>query len=109
MVDHLFQDFKGKVLKEVTPTAIEAYKGKRLNQSAAPATVNREMACGKAIFNWAIKSDKATENPFRKVKFLHEDNEILRYLTTDDVQSLLNACPFHLRLVVATALNTGMR
>ena len=44
LVDHLFQDFKGKVLKEVTPTAIEAYKGKRLNQSAAPATVNRELA-----------------------------------------------------------------
>ena len=109
LINRLFESFKGKYLKEITPLLIETYKGKRLNEGMAPATVNRETACGKAIFNWAIKSEKTTENPFKKVKFLKEDNWILRSLNVEEIARLLNACPPQLRAVVITALNTGMR
>lgn len=109
LVNHLFGSFKGKRLKEISPVVIESYKGKRLGEGTAPATVNRELACGKAIFNWAVKSNKTSDNPFRKVTFFKEDNEILRYLTVAEIKRLLDACPFQLKAVVATALNTGMR
>jgi len=45
---------------------------KRTGQRIMPATVNRELACLKAIFNHAIKSDLPVRNPVSRVAFLAE-------------------------------------
>jgi integrase len=44
-----------------------------------------------------------------KVKMLKENNKRLRYLAKDECRELVEACDFHLKLIVITALNTGMR
>jgi integrase len=44
----------------------------------------------------------------RKVKMLREDKR-LRYLTIEECMILLNACDSHLKPIVITGLNTGMR
>jgi len=100
----------GKRLTEITPILMEQYKGKRLNQGeVSPATVNREVACLKAIFNWSIKSKKATENPVKQVKLFKENNTRTRYLEEDEARRLLDACIYWFRPIVITALTTGMR
>ena len=38
-------------------------------QRLRPATVNRELACLKALVNHAIKADHLLRNPVSKVKF----------------------------------------
>jgi integrase len=45
----------------------------------------------------------------RKVKLLEENNRRLRYLAKEECQKLVNLCGNHLRPIVITALNTGMR
>ena len=62
-----------------------------------------------SIFNKAITWKKATENPARPVKLLREDNRRLRYLDRDQARRLVTASLPHLRPILVTALNTGMR
>ncbi len=45
----------------------------------------------------------------RKVKLLQDDSKRLRYLSKEECQALINACDTHLKPIVITALNTGMR
>ena len=45
----------------------------------------------------------------RHVKLLPENNRWLRYLSKKECKALINACSPHLRPIVITALNTGMR
>ena len=59
-------------MKDITPALVESYRQKRLTEPSrrtptnltAPATVNREVACLKTIFNKAREAnDKAEKNP----------------------------------------------
>lgn len=45
----------------------------------------------------------------RKVKQLRENNRRLRYLSWEEAQTLIAKCDSHLKPIVMTALNTGMR
>ena len=105
---HLSSFFGAKCLHELTPLDVEKYKVERLKK-VAPATVNRELACLKHMFNKAIEWGKAKENPARKVKLLREENRRVRYLEKEETKALLETCPPHLKPIVITALNTGMR
>ena len=100
--------FREKYLDEVTSLDVERYKAQR-SQKMSPATVNRELACLKHMFNKAIEWGKVKENPFSKVKLFREDNTRIRYLGREEVKALLDACAEHLRPIVINALNTGMR
>jgi len=107
-IDHLTSFFKNKYLYEITPQMIEKYKAMRL-EKVAPATVNRELACLKHMFTKAIEWGYVKANPVKKVNLLKEPPGRLRYLKPEEVDVLLNACANHIRPIVITALNTGMR
>ena len=100
--------FKGKYLFEITPLMIEKYKAMRL-EKVSPATVNRELECLKHMFTKAIDWGYAKTNPVKGIKFLKEPPGRLRYLKSEEVVALLNACANHTRPIVVTALHTGMR
>ena len=100
--------FGEKYLSEITPLDIGKYKKER-RQKVPARTVNIEVKCLKAIFNKAISWGKAIENPTNKVKLFKENDKRLRYLEKDEIKALIRACPDHLRSIVVTALNTGMR
>lgn len=87
---------------------IEKYKAERLAE-VSPATVNRELANLKNMYTKAIEWGYVKSNPVKKVKFLKEPPGRLRYLKAEEVDALLKACADHLRPIVITALNTGMR
>jgi integrase len=109
--------FGERLLKDITPGIVEAYRQKRLASPSGrspknltkPATVNREIACLKTIFNKAVKDDKAEKNPCQGVKMLRENNERDRVLSSDEYARLLAHCPAHLRPIVKLAYYTGMR
>jgi integrase len=74
-----------------------------------PATVNREIACLKTIFNKAVANDKAERNPVMGVKLLKESNERDRILSPEEYARFLAHCPANLKPIFKLAYNTGMR
>jgi len=107
---HLKAFLGDRKLSSITPKDIQDYQGVKLKDGKAPGTVNRELACLKHLFNFAKQSSKFFgDNPVSRVKFLEENNKIERVLSFDEERRLLDACAPHIKPLVLTALNTGMR
>ncbi|MBU4487933.1 MAG: tyrosine-type recombinase/integrase [Candidatus Omnitrophica bacterium] len=100
--------FSGRYLYNIGPELVEEYKAQR-SKDVKPATVNRELACLKCMFNRAIAWGKTEENPVRKVKLFKEQNARTRYLEKAEIRKLIESCSPHLRPIVIVAVNTGMR
>lgn len=122
--------FKETPLDQIKPEHVEQFKVWRIKQKKSapakkvkklgaaattdkalkPATVNRELACLKILFNYFIKSDVLTKaNPVSRVKFLAENNEQLRVLTLDEERLYLLAASQPLQDVATLMLETGAR
>ena len=108
-IKHLSKSFGGRNLCEITSFDVEKYKQKRKEKGLRPATVNRELACLKHMFTKAVEWKMAETNPAAGVKLYREDNKRIRYLSEKEIKELLAASPPHLKAVLITALNTGMR
>ena len=112
----LLHFFKKARLDGITADDVEKFKRQRSNQSGRrtrrpirPATINRELACGKAMYNLVIKSGVLLQNPFSGVKFLAENNEQTRVLNYREEQLYLSAASQPLRDIATLMLETGMR
>ena len=108
-IGHLKAFFRGKNLSEITPYAIEKYRLERRAAKVSDATINRELACLKTMFNKAIEWERVKTNPAAKIKKFREANIQERILAIDEMKRLLEAAATTLRPVLALALNTGMR
>lgn len=71
--------------------------------------MNRELACLKALFNFAIKADVLVKNPVSRVKMLAENNLQTRVLSFTEQHSYLAKATPVLRDVATMILETGMR
>jgi integrase len=116
-MNRLLPFFGDRLLKDITPALVEAYRQRRLGEPSGrppygptkPASVNRELACFKTIFAKALKNGKAERNPAQGVKLLKENNERDRILSPDEYVLLLAHCPAHLAPIVKVAYQTAMR
>lgn len=117
-VDSIKEYFgKETLLSNINYVDLETYRNHlktKLTQWGAirkPATINREMACLRHIMSKAVEWDIIEQDPFKKGKSLHlkENNKRLRFLSEDEITSLIDACPDYLQNIVECAINTGMR
>jgi integrase len=104
------QSFLGTpMLTSISPLRVEEYQQHRVRE-VAPATVNRETALLKHMFNmaerWGLYQGT---NPVRLVKFLPENNLQFQTVSEADEQRLLEASPPYLRELILFATNTGLR
>src|SRR3990170_139885 len=95
-------------LTDISPILIEKYKLER-KQDVSTSTVNKELSIMRRMFNVAITWDKCKSNPVSKVKFFREAPPKERILTYDEEKALLDSSHNHLKPILITALNTGMR
>ncbi len=100
--------FGTRYLHEITGLDIEKYKLKR-KEKVTNATINRDLQCLKHVFKKAIEWGKISYSPAAKVKLLKERNTRTRYLEEEEIKALVDVCCDHLRPIVISALNTGMR
>jgi integrase len=80
-------------------------KEKNLSNS----TVNKYVCVLSKAFNLAIDNNLILYNPCKGLKKLKENNEILRYLTTEEETALFKELPEHLKPIVICALQTCLR
>ncbi len=115
---NLKSHFGEMFLSDISYKEIEAYKKKRIEtvritkkgeKKPKPATINRELACLKTLFNEAIRSDMVAENPVREVKSFQEQKKDLRIPKKDELDRLAKNSCSHLKDILVVALNTGMR
>lgn len=113
----LTEQFGGKGLANITYLQLELFRSERLQSSThhgkqrSLARINREFAVMRHMLNKAVQWGKLIANPFAKGGSLHlkENNFRTRYLTFVEANRLLAEAPDHLKLIIETALNTGMR
>jgi len=109
MYTNLSSFFGSVNLDAITAERVEAFQESR-RQEVAPATVNRECALLKHMFNMADRWDMYQgRNPVRLVKFLEEDNLQFQTLSQEEERALLACCPSYLQDMIVFALNTGLR
>ena len=90
----------GRTLDEITAGELERIRTERLRvtttedgteHGVTAATVNREFAFLRRVFNVAIRDDKAGSNPVSKLKTLREPSGRTRYLTDEEEERLMKA------------------
>ena len=123
VVNQLKERFGPMSLRRFDTRLIETYQSERLQGGKKklktdeivankPATINRHLATLKHMFTKAVEWDMVEEETLkrvRRVKMLEENNRRLRYLSNEECKALVDACCDHLKPIVITALNTGMR
>ena len=100
--------FPGRTLAQILPGDVERYIAERRKQ-VAPATVNRELAFLRRVFNVAIEDQKADTNPVRPKAFFRENNQRVRFLTEEEEAGLRAAVGLGFWPLVAFAIHTGLR
>lgn len=107
---HLLPVFGEKLLAEVTPKSLVAYRSQRRSKGAATATINKELQLVRHAFNLAEREwEWCCTNPMRIVALEPAHNKIDRWLREDEEARLFNASPLWLQGIMTFALNTGMR
>jgi len=100
--------FGNYTLNDISPILIEKYKRDR-KKGVSGRTVNIELSLLRRMFNLGVAWDKCQSNPVSKVKFYKEELNKTRVLSDEEEHRLLEACSDHLKPILVTALNTGMR
>lgn len=103
----LQQYLRGKVLAEIGREQI-ARIGEIKAQEASPSTANRFLALIRAILRKAMLDWEWIEKVPR-VRLYKEAKRRIRWLTPEQVQTLLAELPQHQRDLVVFALSTGLR
>src|SRR5215831_7715206 len=99
--------FGAKKLHTVTADEVEKYKTARLGQERKPATVNADLGCMKAMFNYFVNLDVIVRNPVKRVKFLPENNGKMRVVSFEEERLYLAACSPPLHDIAVLMLDTG--
>jgi integrase len=104
----LLKCFRDRLISAITALDLENYKTAR-RQEIKPASVNREMAMIKHMFNKAVAWGLLKDNPLRQVLKFKEPPGRVRYLSNEEIRELLSCCNGHVKSIVVMALYTGMR
>jgi len=96
-------------VKAITPERVQQYVDKRLEEGAAPATINRELDCLKRMM---VIGSQMTPPKVAKVPHfprLAEHNVREGFLEHDEFLAVRGAAADHLKVPITIAYYTGMR
>lgn len=109
---HLIPFFGQKILSEIKPQDVEAFRNQRKKPNGSKAstqTINHDHVALKHCLNMAIKRGLLHANPASRVGMPNPQNERDRVLTEEEWGRLHQAAKPHLRPVLLTAYQLGQR
>lgn len=99
-----------KPVQKIKTSDIEDFRAYLLTKKELQnATVNKYVCVLSKAYNLAINDGLLVFNPCKGLKKLKENNEIIRYLTSEEETRLFQELPQHLKPIVVCALQTGLR
>lgn len=104
---HLRPYFGGKKTLEISSADVEQYKLVRLEEGAANAKINRELAALKRMFNLALQAEKIHRKPH--IKMLVEDNARQGFFEQEEFDRVLSKIAPCLQAPLIFARLTGWR
>lgn len=88
--EHKLQHEFKSPLKSISRRQIQEYQTKLLDSGLAPATCNRAIQLVRHSLNLAVDWDMLDKNPAERIKMFREDNEVERYLSDEQLLSLVS-------------------
>jgi integrase len=111
-INSIAKEFGDTPLSEITTWRIEKWKAE-LRKRQKPSSVNRHLASLKHMLRKAVEWGLMKSNPAVTVKRLQLGDQRARYLSLDEMHSLLADCKetrqYWLYPYVVLAINTGLR
>lgn len=108
-VNHICKFFSGNRLMSIKQKDIYKFMRFRKSCKKTNATVNRDLAILKNMFNCAMKWGDANRNPVKGLKYLDEPCGRTRFLDEDEYDRLISNASDHLKPIIFTAVHTGLR
>lgn len=111
----LRRGFGRMLAEEITRNQVRNYQVQRTKErmwrgdKVSPATVNREIALMRAVYNLGMDEGLVSKSPCRKIKMLKENSARDRVLTSEEFERLCSELTPVARRIVMTAYHTGMR
>ena len=105
----LLKFFSTYNLSKITPYFIEQFKIKRKEDGVKERTINIELACLKQLFRLAEEWGFNMRNPAASIKKYREPKKIPRFLSVEEIRSLIDNSTPWIRMYLLIALGTGMR
>ena len=112
IIGQLLSLYADMPLKRFSTSLVDQLQTDLISKGYKPASNNKVTNILKHMFNKAVEWEMVgseTLKRIRKVKPLRDEGKRLRYLSIEECNTLINACDSHLKPIVVTALNTGMR
>jgi len=104
---HLKPFFGNMKISNIKTDRIAKYVDDRLNEGAANATINRELAALRRMLNLGYRAEKVARVPF--IEMLKEDNVRTGYLEDFKYEALREAIPSYLKGFLTFGYLTGWR
>ncbi|MFO7555259.1 MAG: site-specific integrase, partial [Desulfobacterales bacterium] len=108
-VRHLKRFFEGYRVPQITSSKIQEYIEHRINQGAANATINRELAALKRMLNLGARQTPPKVNRVPYFSLLEEHNVKKGFFEHGSFMALKNTLPSYLKGFVTFAYKTGWR
>lgn len=91
-LNRCFNKLFSKPLIEITPSVLDQWRIKRLNEGISNATINRDIGVLKSLLTKAVEWDAIKENPLKNLKLFKVDRTPkVRYLSFKEESKLRQA------------------
>ena len=103
-----------KLVKDIKPVDLEDYQAARKAQGMADATVDQEVSAAKSVINKAFDNDMVSGKVLKTFKNVRKilkagANVRDRVLSVTEAEALISNAMSHLKPILITAYETGMR
>jgi integrase len=108
-IDCLKKSFEGMRATDISTDKIKNHIEKRMKEGLANASINRELAVLKRMFNLGVQSTPPKVNLIPYIPMLKESNTRAGFFELQEYLNLRSALPHYLKPVVSFAYHTGWR
>ena len=108
-IDHLKESFEDMKANRINTLEINAYIQKRLNEGAANASINRELAALKRMMNIGARQTPPKVDRVPYIPMLKENNVRTGFFEHDEFLKFRDELPFYLKGFVTFAYKLGWR